>query len=181
MTAQTSAKPLSYSCAAPHLIAHPVHNPMYLLGSDVMRQILLFAATPKPPSLSLGHSISHMTIYCLSPEKLNKKQNKTKRKKKHLRDNGTERLSQTSHPQSSRLSGPHLQSVFSSQQGQISPLKVGVAPAWQTVPSHRGLGLPWAQPQTQLCSGSVCSSGMEAAAGSAEPSLVPALLPGSLP
>lgn len=73
MTAQTSAKPLSYSCSAPHLIAHPVLNPMYLLGSDAMRQILLFTATPKPSPLSPGHTISHMTIYCSSLEKLNKK------------------------------------------------------------------------------------------------------------
>lgn len=74
-----------------------------------------------------------------------------------------------------------MQSVCSSQQGQVSSLKVGAAPAWQTVPSHRGLGLPWAQPWTQLCSGSVCSGCMEAAVGSAEPSLLPALLTGSLP
>lgn len=77
MTAQPLVKPLSYSCSAPHLIVHPVLNPMYLLGSDATRQILLCAATPKPPPLSLGHTISH-TVYCLSPEKLNIKQNKTK-------------------------------------------------------------------------------------------------------
>lgn len=72
VTAQPSAKPLSYGHSAPHLIAHPVLKPMYLLGSDATRQILLFTATPKPPPPPLGHTVSRMTTYCLSPEKLNK-------------------------------------------------------------------------------------------------------------
>lgn len=70
MTAQPSAKPSSYGCSDPHLIVHPVLSPMHLLGSDATRQILLFTATPKPPPLPLGHTITHMTIYCLSPEKI---------------------------------------------------------------------------------------------------------------
>lgn len=113
--------------------------------------------------------------YRLSSEKLNKIP------QKRAREGGTGCRSQIRRRQSSRLPGSRLQSICSSQQGQILSLKVRAAPAWQAVPSQRRLGLPRAQPRTQLCSGSVCSGCIEAAGGSAEPSRVLPLLPGWLP
>lgn len=121
------------------------------------------------------HGITHMVVHCLSPEKLNKIP-----EKKEQRKAGQAALAEAAVP-ICRLPGPHLQSVCSSQQGQISSLKVRAAPAWQAVPSQCGLGLPRAQPRTQICSGSIRSGCTEAAGGNAEPSLVLPLLPGSLP
>lgn len=56
---------------------------------------LPFPTTPKPPPPTLGHAITRMTIYCLSPDKLNKIP------QKQPREGGTGCLSQSSHPQSS--------------------------------------------------------------------------------
>lgn len=72
VTPLPSAKPLSHGCSAPHLTAHPVLVPTHPLGSDAKSQILLFSTTPRPPPPPLDHAITHMTVYCLSPEKLNK-------------------------------------------------------------------------------------------------------------
>lgn len=173
VTPPPSAKPSSHGCSAPHLTAHPVLIPMWPVGSDARSQIL--PTTPKPPPPLLGHTITQVTNYRLSPEKLNKIP------PKRPREGETGYLSRSSCPQSSRLPGPCLQSVCSSQQGQILSLKVRAVLAWQADLSQRGPGLPRAQPWTQLCSSSVCSSCIKAAGGSAELSLVLRLLPGSLP
>lgn len=164
VTPPPSVRPSSYSCSAPHLTAHSVFIPRRPLGSYAKNQILLFPTTsrPTPP----GHAIAHLAVYRLSLEKLSKiPQNRP-------REGGTGCLSRRSGPQSSRLPGPCLQS---SQQGQISSLKVRAAPAWQAVPSQRGLGLP------RVCSAQDTAlfylSGCGKAVASAEPTLVLPLVP----
>jgi len=128
------------------------------LGSDTKRQILLFPTTSRTTPRQ-GHAIAYPAAHHFSLEKFNKTPTKGQGKQ------GQADLAEGATP---RAAGSRVL-ICSSHQGQISSLKVREAPAWQAVPSQRGLGWPRAQPRAQLCSGSICSGCTEEAGGSAEP------------